>query len=236
MKIIGFIYLTTNLVNGKVYVGQHIVKSPKDFNDGYLGSGTLFQRSLRKYGKDNFKRKILKVCYSLNQLNAFETYYIKKYNPNLDPNVGYNQCPGPIDVCGRLNPAKLPEVREKIRKGTKEYWKDNFEAKNKVSIRRKGKKASKETREKLSKSHIGIKRNETWLKKLSESNSGKNHWAWGKTFTEEHRRNLSKGIKGKMAGEKHPLYGKKMSEESRRKMSEKQKIRWENIRKNKQLL
>ena len=188
MKIIGFIYLTTNLVNGKVYVGQHIVKSPKDFNDGYLGSGTLFQRALRKYGKDNFQRKILKVCYSLNQLNAFETYYIKKYNPNLDPNVGYNQCPGPIDVCGRLNPAKLPEVREKIRKSMKGRF-----VKEKHYLY--GKSLSEETK-----------------KKIADAQRGEKSWIWGRRgkLCHNYGRKLSEETKlklsEKLSGENNRFY------------------------------
>lgn len=46
------IYKTTNLVNGKFYVGQHYQKS-SEF-DGYLGSGIKILNAIKKYGKENF--------------------------------------------------------------------------------------------------------------------------------------------------------------------------------------
>jgi hypothetical protein len=51
-----YIYKTTNLKNGKYYVGMH---STDNLNDGYLGSGDRLRRSIRKNGKDNFKLEIL---------------------------------------------------------------------------------------------------------------------------------------------------------------------------------
>jgi len=50
------VYKTTNIKNGKFYVGLH---STDDINDGYLGSGTYFQVALKKYGIENFKKEIL---------------------------------------------------------------------------------------------------------------------------------------------------------------------------------
>ena len=47
----GFIYITTNMVNGKRYIGQ------KKFCDGwktYLGSGKLLKKAIKKYCKENF--------------------------------------------------------------------------------------------------------------------------------------------------------------------------------------
>lgn len=51
------IYETTNLVNGKTYVGQHKVVSTK--YDYYLGSGKIIRKAIKKYGKENFVRKDL---------------------------------------------------------------------------------------------------------------------------------------------------------------------------------
>lgn len=55
-KIVGFVYITTCLVNDKIYVGQHSVKSG---NWKYIGSGNLLRRAIKKFGRKEFKRKIL---------------------------------------------------------------------------------------------------------------------------------------------------------------------------------
>ena len=61
------VYKTTNLVNGKIYIGQH---QTYDLNDGYLGSGILLRRAIEKYGEENFKREILFECSSVEEMNA----------------------------------------------------------------------------------------------------------------------------------------------------------------------
>jgi len=73
--MIHFVYITTNLINGKQYVGDH---STNDLNDGYLGSGRPYlQRALRQYGKQNFKKEILEVFPSKKEAFNAQEKYIK---------------------------------------------------------------------------------------------------------------------------------------------------------------
>jgi hypothetical protein len=50
------IYKTTNLLNGKFYIGKHQTKRPMD---SYLGSGLALKKAISKYGRRNFKKEIL---------------------------------------------------------------------------------------------------------------------------------------------------------------------------------
>jgi hypothetical protein len=52
-----YIYKTTNLVNGKAYIGKH----NGALTDDYLGSGTLLKCAIEKYGRENFKKEILYI-------------------------------------------------------------------------------------------------------------------------------------------------------------------------------
>ena len=58
------IYKTTNLTTGKIYVGQDSKNNPN-----YFGSGKYIFRSIKKYGKENFKKEILCECNSKEELN-----------------------------------------------------------------------------------------------------------------------------------------------------------------------
>jgi group I intron endonuclease len=70
-----FIYKTTNLINGKFYVGMH---STNDLNDGYLGSGNRLRRSIRRNGKDNFKLEILEFLPDRTSLSLREKELINE--------------------------------------------------------------------------------------------------------------------------------------------------------------
>lgn len=93
-----FVYLTTNLINGKQYIGSH--KSINE-NDDYLGSGILILKAIKKYGVLNFKREILKEFDTIEEAREKEKYFIKKYN-TIIPN-GYNICPDGGTLYGTHN-------------------------------------------------------------------------------------------------------------------------------------
>ena len=50
-----YLYKTTNLLNGKIYYGQH----KGNFCDNYLGSGKYIKYAINKYSKENFKVELI---------------------------------------------------------------------------------------------------------------------------------------------------------------------------------
>jgi group I intron endonuclease len=72
----GFIYLTTNKVNGKKYIGM----CKNTHREKYIGSGKLLKQAIKKYGKENFDRIILQECETLAELSECEIYWINFYN------------------------------------------------------------------------------------------------------------------------------------------------------------
>ena len=96
----GYIYKTTNLINGKIYVGQHKwLKEELDPN--YLGSGVLLLKAIAAYGKENFLCEILEFVETKKQSDEQEIYWIEKLNAR-DNTVGYNIAVGGGD-CSVLN-------------------------------------------------------------------------------------------------------------------------------------
>ncbi len=84
-----YIYKTTNLINNKQYIGKHY----GELDDAYIGSGLLLQRAIEKYGIQNFKKEILKIVDTEEQLNVQEKYYIDLFDAINDKNF-YNIADG----------------------------------------------------------------------------------------------------------------------------------------------
>lgn len=82
----GYIYKTTNLINQKIYIGQH--KAQK-FNLKYQGSGKVLRRAQAEYGKENFTTELLEEIDLAELMDEREQYWIAFYN-STDKNIGYN--------------------------------------------------------------------------------------------------------------------------------------------------
>lgn len=92
------IYKITNLVNGKVYIGQSvniekrfIAHKNVAFNKNYKSYNYPLYRAIRKYGLENFSFDVLEEC-TMSELNLKEILYIAKYKAH--GNNGYNQDDG----------------------------------------------------------------------------------------------------------------------------------------------
>lgn len=88
----GFIYITTNLINGKKYIGQKKIDNNSRWKS-YLGSGVHLKNAILKYGKENFKREIIDYADTMEELDELEVYYIDKYNA-VDSEEYYNKVRG----------------------------------------------------------------------------------------------------------------------------------------------
>jgi group I intron endonuclease len=97
------IYLTTNLINKKIYVGQRKLDGSKK-DKTYKGSGKLICLAYAKHGIYNFNREILQYAYSAKEADEIETYYIAKLDAR-NPKIGYNLHIGGNSQCGENNAA-----------------------------------------------------------------------------------------------------------------------------------
>jgi len=185
------LYLTTNIINGKQYIGSHLTDNPED---EYIGSGKLIKNAIKKYGKENFRREILKECETIEEARKLEESSIKKYN-TLYP-CGYNLHP----EGGNMKDDNLPEYHKKrigdALRGKKRDPKIGRKIR-KIRIKNDSYKLSNEHKEKLRVANIG-ENNPNWGKsKSSETIERIRESNLGKLRSEETRKNMSKGQIGK---------------------------------------
>lgn len=166
-----YVYLTTNLINNKKYVGQH----NGEINDDYLGSGVHLLKAIKKYGKQNFKKEILEECFSQQTLDEAEKRWIKIFNA-VERKDFYNIAEGGKGgnpILG-LTPEEEKARREKISqkmKGTNNpFYKKGF---HKEQHPLWGKHHSEESKEKMRQSKKGKKLSEEHKKHISQSNKDK---------------------------------------------------------------
>jgi len=163
----GIVYKVTNIVNKKVYIGQTILglnRRRRLHENSKVG--WYFNKALAKYGKNNFRWKVLEHCYSKEEMDEMEFHYIKQYNSFGIG--GYNLTLGGDGVIG---------------------FSHSEEHKNRISNLYKGKKFSAETLLKMSDSHLGHKHSKESKQKISNSRKGIQ-------FSEEHKYKIGMAHRG----------------------------------------
>ena len=68
-----YVYIITNKVNHKFYIGKH---STNNLNDGYMGSGITIHNAIQKYGLENFNKRILCFCDSAQDALNVEKFLV----------------------------------------------------------------------------------------------------------------------------------------------------------------
>lgn len=137
-KPYGFIYITTNLINGKRYIGQKKIDGK---HRTYLGSGAYFVKAVKKYGRENFKRVIVDFADSPEELNQKEQNLISFFNAHNSDDY-YN-----IELGGNKYP---------LSEHTKELIKKNHADLSGDKSPCYGKRMSEETKRKVSEGRKGI--------------------------------------------------------------------------------
>ena len=176
------IYKITNMVNGKVYIGQSvdIEKRWRRHKNLYLNYDEILYKAMRKYGFENFSFEILIECEE-GLLDLMEIYYIKQYNSFVGwkDNWGYNATTGGGRPSKTISKSK--KQREALSKRMKGVPKSE-EHKRKIGIAHKGEKnhmwgkiVSEETRKKISEAKTGTTMSSEAKKKMSEANKRGNN-------------------------------------------------------------
>lgn len=163
-----YIYKTTNLITNKIYIGKRVYRKKDD--EWYIGSGILLKKSIKKYGRENFKKEILEWCTSLEEQNKLEIYWISYFN-STDLNIGYNLSSGGDG--GNIGIKGYVKIANKLRgvKKSKEFC-------NNISKRFKGVPKSKEHVEKVRQALLGKKRPTEVVNKMSKSIKQKYDEGW----------------------------------------------------------
>lgn len=149
------IYKTTCLVTGRYYIGMH---STDDLEDGYMGSGQVLWKSIKKYGKEQHKFEVMEHLPDREALALREEEIITK-DILQDPRCMNLRTGG----TGNYPGSPIPELtRQKLSEKGKAAW---AEGRNTGMC---GKKASAETIAKRVQKLTGKKRTEEQCINLSK--------------------------------------------------------------------
>lgn len=107
----GYVYEVINLVNGKTYVGQRMLKHDKSWRQ-YLGSGKAIMAAVEHYGAENFTKRLIAYAWSADELTKIEDAYIVAGWESGKCQYNLGRTPAPDQV------RRLPEAvaQERIRK------------------------------------------------------------------------------------------------------------------------
>ncbi len=156
----GYIYLITNTITNRCYVGQTGVADIRSrfrghFHTASYGSLAPLHVDMRNYGKSAFK--IEPLCHvPISSLNNMESYWAEQLGTYIT-DISFNGTRGyNIRSCGESNVEKISQSKKIA--GSSSWWigrKHKPESLVKIGETWRGKKMSAEHKEKMRKSHLG---------------------------------------------------------------------------------
>ena len=181
----GLIYISTNKVNGKSYIGKtYDSLECRKSNHKWFALNNLydvhFHRAIRKYGFDKFEWNIIEDNIDKNDLEEKEVYYVDKFDTFKN---GYNMTIGGEKNYSLSEESKKKisdthrgkklskETKLKISNSVKNLYTDEY--RKLISIKTKKAMLNPEVKRRLSISHKGHKHSEETKKKMIESKSKK---------------------------------------------------------------
>lgn len=158
MSTMHSLYIVTNKVNGKIYIGQtkrkdrwyyHVWAATKGKNNKML-----LHKAIRKYGAENFEYEVLVSGIPKEKIDEYENMFIKSFN-STEEDTGYNFLSGGSAYSGSMKGEKHPMFGRKNpalaeRNRTRKGIPSSENQKMVASLRHKNKTTSEETKEKMS--------------------------------------------------------------------------------------
>ena len=163
------VYIHTNKINGKKYVGQtiHGDNPKKRWRGGSrYNKQPYFYHAIQKYGWDNFEHEIIASNLTLEEANNFESLLIEKLDL-MNPDKGYNLRSG--GAHSRLSES----TKEKLRQIGLRQPPMSGETRKKISDKLKGRKKTPEHIMRVVEANKGFRHSEESKKKMSETRKGK---------------------------------------------------------------
>ena len=169
------IYILTNTINGKQYVGKdtNLPKRANQHLNGNNKGSQAIHRAIKKYSADNFEVEIIPYPNVPHQILCwFERSHIAQLDSFRN---GYNQTLGGEGSPGFKQSEETKRKRSARISGKRHplFGKNHTpESREKMSKSQRGRKHSPETRKKMSKAHKGHTVSKETRKKISESRKG----------------------------------------------------------------
>ena len=120
--MIGYIYKTTCIINGKIYVGKH---ESNIWDSTYYGSGSKLTIAITEFGKENFICELIDTAETIEELIDKERYWISCLK-SRDPDIGYNVYSGGFGTRKIVRVLKDDAIRYVNKKDLDNYIQDGW--------------------------------------------------------------------------------------------------------------